>query len=252
LALSPEETRRYARHIVLKGLGGAGQAALKTAHVAVIGAGGLGAPVIAYLAAAGVGRLTIVDPDSVTLSNLQRQVIHRSDDEGIGKARSAARFVADLNPHVVVEAVAEAITPDNAPRLLAGATVVVEGTDSFAAREIVAAACEALCVPLVSGAITMFDGQVTVLAPHLSDSEGRRAPRFADLFAVAPEAGEVPACEEVGVLGVLTGTIGTMMANEAIKLITGYAGPLIGKLLIYSSRSGETRVLRYRRREARV
>src|SRR5690606_31480359 len=126
LALSPEETRRYARHIVLKGLGGAGPAALKTAHVAVLGAGGLGAAVIAYLAAAGVGRLTIVDPDSVTLSNLQRQVIHRSDDEGIGKARSAARFVADLNPHVVVEAVAEAITPDNAPRLLAGATVVVE------------------------------------------------------------------------------------------------------------------------------
>lgn len=248
MALSPEETRRYARHIVLKGLGGTGQAALKSAHVAVIGAGGLGAPVIAYLAAAGVGKLSILDPDTVALSNLQRQVIYRTADIGTAKAQSATRFVAGLNPHVAVDAVAEALTRENAARLLAGVTLVVEGTDSFAAREMAAEICESLSIPLVSGAVTMFDGQVTVLAPHLSGSDGSPAPRFADLFAVAPATGELPGCEEVGVLGVLTGTIGTMMANEAVKLVTGYAEPLIGRLLIYSARSGQTRILRYRRR----
>lgn len=250
MALSPEETRRYARHIVLKGFGGTGQAALKSAHVAVIGAGGLGAPVIAYLAAAGVGRLTILDPDMVALSNLQRQIVYRTSDIGTAKAQGAARFVAALNPHVAVDAVAEALTRENAARLLAGVTLVVEGTDSFAAREMAAEICESLSIPLVSGAVTMFDGQVTVLAPYLSDGDGdgSPAPRFADLFAVAPATGELPGCEEVGVLGVLTGTIGTMMANEAIKLVTGYAEPLIGRLLIYSARSGQTRILRYRRR----
>src|SRR5690606_13651313 len=124
--------------------------------------------------------------------------------------------------------------------------LVVEGTDSFAAREMAAEICESLSIPLVSGAVTLFDGQVTVLAPHLSGSDGSPAPRFADLFAVAPATGELPGCEEVGVLGVLTGTIGTMMANEAVKLVTGYAEPLIGRLLIYSARSGQTRILRYR------
>src|SRR5690606_15360031 len=123
---------------------------------------------------------------------------HRTTDIGAGKAQSAARFVADLNPHVAVDAVPEVLTRENAARLLAGVTLVVEGTDSFAARQMVAEVCETLAIPLVSGAVTMFDGQVTVLAPHLSDSDGNPAPCFSDLFAVAPEAGEVPGCEEVG------------------------------------------------------
>jgi len=237
MALSPEETRRYARHLVLKGIGGEGQQRLKAAKVLVIGAGGLGAPVIAYLAAAGIGTIGVVDDDTVSLSNLQRQFIHRGADGGIAKTDSAARFVADLNPHVELSPRQVRIVADNAAELLAGHDLVLDGTDDFATRRIIADAAEAGRQPLVSGAVSMWDGQVTVFAPG--------GPRFADLYPVAPSPEDVPSCEAVGVLGPVTGVIGTLMAMEAIKLLTGAGTPLVGRLLLYDGRAARFTELEY-------
>lgn len=226
--LSPDETRRYARHLVLKGMGGPGQQALKRARVLVVGAGGLGSPVIAYLAGAGIGTLGIADHDTVSLSNLHRQVIHT--EIGAGKAESAGRFAGNLNPHVSIVVHAERLEADNAEAVLAGYDLVLDGTDNLATRRIVAATCEALGLPLVSGAVSMFDGQVTVFAPG--------GPRFADLYPAEADDGDLPSCEATGILGPLTGVIGTLMAMEAIKLITGIGEPLIGRVLTYDGKGG--------------
>lgn len=246
MSLSPEETRRYARHIVLKDMGGPGQQRLKSARVLVVGAGGLGSPVIAYLAGAGVGRLTILDPDTVDVSNLQRQVIYAAADAGRPKAERARVYAEALNPHAAVAAVIEKIDDGNAGALVAGHDIVVEGTDSFAAKRAVAQACAAAGIPLITGALGQFDGTLTVLAPFLADAGGRPYPGFEALYPVAPRPEDSPPCEEVGVLNVLPGIVGAMMANEAIKWIAGIGEPLLGKLLLYSARSGETRVMRYR------
>lgn len=226
---SPEETRRYARHLVLKGIGGEGQQRLKAARVLVVGAGGLGSPVIAYLAAAGVGTIGVVDDDVVSLSNLQRQVIHTSAAQGETKVESARRFVAGLNPFVSIEPYASRVDAANVSALVGACDVVLDGTDNFTTRKLVADACAAAEVPLVSGAVSMFDGQVTVFAPG--------GPSFADLYPQSPDEVDLPACEVVGVLGALTGVIGTLMAMEAIKVITGLGEPLIGRLLLYDGRS---------------
>lgn len=226
--LSPDETRRYARHLVLKGMGGAGQQALKQARVLVVGAGGLGSPAIAYLAGAGVGTLGIVDHDTVSLSNLHRQVIH--SEPGIGKAESAGRFAHALNPHVDVVIHAEKLTSANAAAVLSGYDLVLDGTDNLATRRVVAATCETLALPLVSGAVSMFDGQVTIFAPG--------GPRFADLYPDEADDADLPSCEATGILGPLTGIIGTLMAMEAIKLITGIGEPLVGRVLTYDGKGG--------------
>lgn len=239
-------SERYARHIVLKGIGGIGQQKIGAARVLVIGAGGLGSPVIAYLAAAGIGTLGIADPDQVSVSNLQRQIIHRTDDSGTSKTASAERFANDLNPAVNVVRHDLAITPDNVREVIEGYDLVVEGTDSFETKRVVAEACAVAEIPLVLGALGPFDGSLTVLAPYQNES-----PRFSDLYPNTPSTEESPPCELAGVLNVLPGIIGTMMANEALKLIAGYGEPLIGKLLVYAARSGETSVMRYRRRESR-
>jgi molybdopterin/thiamine biosynthesis adenylyltransferase len=228
-ALTPDETRRYARHLVLKDIGGAGQQALKAARVAVIGAGGLGSPVIAYLAAAGVGTIGVVDHDHVSLSNLQRQIVHRTEDVGAGKAANAGRFVAAMNPFVTVVPHAVRLDAGNARGLLEGYEIVVDGTDNFDTRRFVAEAAEAAGLPLVSGAVSMWDGQVTVFMPG-----GRR---FVDLYPVTPDAADVPSCEAVGVLGAVTGVIGTLMAMEALKLITGAGNVLAGRLMLYDGRA---------------
>ena len=227
--LSPEEIRRYARHLVLKGIGGEGQQRLKNSRVLVVGAGGLGSPVIAYLAAAGVGTLGIIDDDQVGLSNLQRQVVHRTADAGRPKVASAADFVAALNPHVIVETIPRRITADNATLLVGAYDLVIDGSDSFATRQAVAAAAEEAQRPLVSGAVSMFDGQVTVFAPG--------GPRFTDLYPATPDEADLPACEIVGVLGTVTGVVGSLMAMEAVKLITGAGEPLVGRLLLYDGRA---------------
>lgn len=237
MAFSPDETRRYARHLVLKGFGGPGQQALKAARVLVVGAGGLGSPAIAYLAAAGVGTLGIADDDRVALSNLQRQVIHRSDAVGAGKAESAAGFAAALNPHVDLRVHDLRIDTGNAKTLVAGYDLVLDGTDNFATRKAVADACQAAAIPLVSGAVSMFDGQVTIFAPHLARADGTPGPRFADLYPDGIDDADLPSCEATGILGPLTGVIGALMAMEAVKLIAGLGEPLIGRLLVYDGKT---------------
>jgi molybdopterin/thiamine biosynthesis adenylyltransferase len=235
--LSTEETRRYARHLVLKDIGGAGQQKLKAARVLVIGAGGLGSPVIAYLVAAGVGTLGVVDDDMVGLSNLQRQIIHRTQDEGVGKARNATTFATALNPNVSVVPHAMRLDAGNADALLAGYDLVLDGSDNFDTRRATAEAAERAGRPLVSGAVSMWDGQVTVFLPG--------GGRFADLYPLTPDAADLPSCETVGVLGPVTGVIGTLMAMEAIKLITGSGQPLVGRLLLYDGRAARFTELEY-------
>jgi len=237
--LSAEETRRYARHLVLRGIGGEGQQKLKAARVLVIGAGGLGSPVIAYLAAAGVGVLGVVDHDDVSLSNLQRQIVHTTAATGMPKVQSARSFAASLNPHVEVVPHYERLTAENAGPLIAGYDLVIDGTDNFATRLAVALAAETAGKPLVSGAVSMFDGQVTVFLPG--------GPGFSDLYPVEPDEADLPACEVVGVLGVVTGVIGTLMAMEAIKLITGLGEPLAGRLLLYDGRAARFTELAFAR-----
>lgn len=236
MAFSPEETRRYARHLVLKGIGGEGQQRLKAAKVLVIGAGGLGAPVIAYLAAAGVGTIGVVDDDHVSLSNLQRQIIHTSAATGTPKVTSAAAFVARLNPFVTIVPHQLRLSADNAG-LVGDYDLVLDGTDNFTTRKVAADACAAAGRPLVSGAVSMFDGQVTVFSPG--------GPQFTDLYPQDPDEVDLPACEVVGVLGAVTGVIGTLMAMEAIKLITGLGDPLIGRLLLYDGRAARFTELAY-------
>lgn len=242
MTLTTAESARYARHLVLKGLGGSGQQKIKAARVLVVGAGGLGSPAIAYLAAAGVGVLGIADPDSVSLSNLQRQILFSDADEGLLKTQGAQRFVAGLNPHVKTVPHPIALDTANADEIVSGYDIVLEGTDSFAAKQALADACERARIPLVTGALGQFDGSLTVLMPYREQN-----PRFGDLFPVAPAPEDSPPCELAGVLNVLPGILGTMMANEALKLIAGYGEPLTGKLLVYSARSGETTTLKYAR-----
>jgi molybdopterin/thiamine biosynthesis adenylyltransferase len=236
-ALSPEEIKRYSRHIVLRGVGGDGQQKLKAARVLVVGAGGLGSPAIAYLAAAGVGTLGVVDDDIVGLSNLQRQVIHQVADIGRPKVESAGHFVGALNAHVEFVPHAERITAVYAAGLLAGYQLVLDGTDNFGTRAVTAEAARAAGLPLVSGAVSMFDGQVTVFAAG--------GPQFRDLYPDTPDEADLPACEVVGVLGAVTGVIGTLMAMEAIKLITGVGEPLVGRLLLYDGRAARFDEMRY-------
>lgn len=247
---SSDELERYARHLVIRDVGGAGQQTLKRARVAVIGAGGLGSPVTLYLAAAGVGTLRLIDDDKVSLSNLQRQVLYQTTQAETGalKVEAASEAVAKLNPHVNTEARCLRFCEANADALLDGIDVAVDGSDSFATRQQIAEACERAAVPLVTGAVDLFDGSLTVLTPYTSDKEGNRHPRFADLFASAPPEGLVANCEEVGVIGALTGVIGTLQAMEVIKLLTGLGEPLIGRLLLYDGRRAEFTTIRYRRK----
>lgn len=246
MALSPGQSARYARHIVLKDMGGAGQQKLAAAHVIIVGAGGLGVPALAYLAGAGIGRLRVIDPDTIALSNLSRQVIYRDAEVGRPKAEAAAGFARALNPTITVEPMVEAITPANAGALLAGADLVLEGTDSFAIKRLVATVCERLEIPLVSGALGPFDGSLTSFAPFLTRPDGTAYPGFGALYPLDPDPADSPPCELAGVISTLPGVIGTMMANEAIKWIAGFGEPLVGRLLIYSARTGESRIMRYR------
>ncbi|ESW70419.1 MULTISPECIES: molybdopterin-synthase adenylyltransferase MoeB [unclassified Mesorhizobium] len=246
-ALTDEELERYARHIVLPEIGGAGQQRLKRARVLVIGAGGLGAPVLEYLAAAGVGTLGIVDDDIVSLSNLQRQVIHATHTVGTAKTESAKAAIARINPHVAVELHDFRLTADNAAVLVARYDVVVDGSDNFETRYVVADACAAEKRPLVHAAVGRFDGSVTVLMPFGTGADGRPNPGYRDLFPEAPPEGLVPSCAVAGVVGALTGVIGTLQAMEAIKLITGIGEPLVGRLLLYDALSARFDTIRYKR-----
>lgn len=244
--LSPEELERYARHIVLPEIGGPGQQKLKRARVLVVGAGGLGAPVLHYLAAAGVGTLGIVDDDTVSLSNLQRQVIHDASDVGRLKTESAAAAISRINPHTTVERHDLRLDGGNAGALVVAYDLVVDGSDNFDTRYVVADACAAGKRPLVHAAVGRFDGSLTVLKPYEQDPTGRPNPSYRDLFPEPPPAGLVPSCAEAGVLGALTGVMGTLQAMETIKLITGIGEPLVGRLLLYDGLGARFDIVRYR------
>jgi len=232
--LSREELERYARHIVLREVGGPGQAKLKTARVLVIGAGGLGAPVLMYLAAAGVGTLGVIDDDVVSLSNLQRQIIHATPDVGVPKVQSAASEIAQLNPHVKVEPHAMRLTAANAERLIAEYDIVADGSDNFATRYLLNDTCYRLRKPLVAAAILRFDGQIsTYKAWH-----GAGHPCLRCVFPAAPSEDAVPSCAQAGVLGALAGTLGAFQATEVVKEILGVGRSLSGRLLTYDALDG--------------
>jgi molybdopterin/thiamine biosynthesis adenylyltransferase len=247
--LNPDEIERYKRHILLPEVGGEGQQRLKAARVLVIGAGGLGAPVLLYLAAAGIGTIGIVDDDRVSLSNLQRQVIHDSGTLNELKTQSAGEAIAALNPHVRTMRFEERFGPDFASQHLARFDLLIDGSDNFDTRYAAADAAEAARIPLVTGAVGRFDGTVTVLKPYEADAEGHLNPTYRDLFPIKPPQGLLPNCAETGVIGALTGVIGTLMAMEAIKLVAGIGEPLVGRLLSYDSLGASFNTIRYRRRQ---
>lgn len=227
-ALEPTELIRTARHAVLAGIGEEGQRRLSAARVAIVGAGGIGSPVLLALAAAGVGSLTVIDDDVVELTNLQRQLAHRAADVGVRKTESAARAITALAPGAAVTPLSERLDADNAERLLGGVDIVVDTSDSFGTRRDVAAATEALGIPLVWGAVQEWHAQATVF---WADPPGREPVVLADLFPLGTE-GEPPSCAQVGVLGALCAQVGGLLAGEVVKLVTGAGEPLLGRLAV--------------------
>jgi molybdopterin-synthase adenylyltransferase len=243
--LTSDELERYARHIVLRDIGGPGQAALKRARVLVVGAGGLGAPVLLYLAAAGVGTIGVIDDDVVGLSNLQRQVIHSTAGLGGHKVESAAAAIARLNPHVAVETHPMRLTPENALDLISRYDLVADGSDNFATRYLVSDACYFAKKPLVTAAVGTFDGTLTTIRAHERSGDGGPNPSYRCLFPDPPPAGTVPTCAEAGILGALTGIVGSLMALEVIREIVGFGDGLVGRLLMIDARSLRFETLSY-------
>ncbi len=242
-SFNDSELNRYARHIVLREVGGAGQKALKNAKVLVVGAGGLGAPALQYLAAAGVGTIGVIDDDTVENANLQRQVIHKDASIGMPKVFSAQAEMLAQNPHITVRPYHRRLSDDIAEALIADYDLVLDGTDNSDTRYRVNAACVAAGVPLISGALSQWEGQLSVFDP------ARGAPCYRCVFPEAAAAGLAPSCAEAGVIGPLPGVIGTMMALEAVKLITGAGNVLRGQMMIYDGLYGENRQITITRRK---
>lgn len=231
MTASKSISERYHRQVILKGFGEVGQNKLSLARVLVIGAGGLGCPALLYLAAAGVGHLGIIDHDEVALSNLHRQVLYDTDDIGQPKAEMAARKLARLNNHVSINPLVMRLQPANCLDILSGYDIIIDGSDNFSTRYMVNDACVLLNKPLVYGAVSQYEGQVSIF------NSGEIRTNYRDLFPHPPAAGEVMNCAEAGVLGVLPGIIGTMQASETIKLITGLGEPLINRLYTFNALS---------------
>lgn len=225
-----EQIHRYARHIILPEVGGEGQRKLLASRVLVVGAGGLGSPAALYLAAAGVGTIGLVDFDTVDITNLQRQILHRTADLGRPKTASGAETLRALDPSVEVVEIAQRLDASNAMPIVEDFDLVLDGSDNFPTRYLLNDACYLARRPLVSGAIFRFEGQLTVF-----DASVPRSPCYRCLFRTPPAPGTVPSCEQAGVFGVLAGTIGTLQATEAIKLVTGIGEPLVGELLLYDA-----------------
>jgi adenylyltransferase/sulfurtransferase len=238
--LDRAELERYGRHLLLPELGQEGQRRLKGARLLLVGAGGLGSPAALYLAAAGVGHLTVVDFDVVDVTNLQRQVLHGTAAVGRPKVESARERLRDLNPHVEVEAVAERFSPSNAAALVGAHDLVVDGSDSFVTRYLVNDACVLAGRPNVHASVFRFEGQATVLSAH-------GGPCYRCIYPSPPAAGEVPSCSDAGVLGVLPGLLGVIQATEAVKLVTGIGEPLVGRLLLVDALSMSFRTMRVSR-----
>jgi molybdopterin/thiamine biosynthesis adenylyltransferase len=238
-----DELERYSRHIILPEIGGAGQQRLKQARVLVIGAGGLGSPLLLYLAAAGIGTLGIVDDDTVSLSNLQRQVLHDTESLGRQKTESAAVHIAGLNPHVRVVEHTMRLTPENADTLIGAYDVVADGSDNFDTRFLVNDTCYRLKKTLVTAAMLRFDGQLSTFKAHLGASH----PCYRCVFPEPPPPGSVPACSEAGVLGALGGVMGSLQALEVVKELLDLGESLSGRLLLYDALRGDVRTVRLRR-----
>jgi molybdopterin/thiamine biosynthesis adenylyltransferase/rhodanese-related sulfurtransferase len=247
--LTNEEIKRYGRHLVLEEFGMNGQRRLKQARVLVVGAGGLGSPSLLYLAAAGVGTLGIADFDTVDLSNLQRQVLFTMEDIGRNKAVAAAERLKRLNPTITLHTHTTRLTSANAQQLLAAYDVVLDGTDNFPTRYLLNDACVLLDKPLVYGSILRFEGQVAVFNWQYAD--GHYSANYRDLFPVPPDPASVPNCEQAGVLGVLPGMIGSMQANEVIKIITGVGEPLADRLLLLDSTTMRQQLIRIKPQDSR-
>ncbi len=241
--LTVEEKRRYARHLVLPDIGEIGQRRLKAARVLVVGLGGLGSPIGQYLAAAGVGTLGLVDPDTVGLSNLQRQVLHSTAGVGSPKCDSALRRLRDLNPLIRIHAIQERFSEDNALRLASGYDLLIDGSDNLETRYLMSSTCLDLGIPFVYGAVFQMEGHVSVLCAE-------KGPCYRCLFPTPPAADLLPSAEEAGILGVVPGTIGTLQATEAIKWIVGFGTPLVGKLLIYDAREASFEVVHLLKNDA--
>lgn len=237
---SPAQLARYTRHLSLPGVGVEGQERIANAKVLIVGAGGLGSPIASYLIAAGVGELSVVDPDTVELSNLQRQTVHRETDQGQLKVESVRRLAEELNSEVSVRLYAQRLDTSNALELFAEHDVVIDGSDNFATRYLSNDAAELTQTPLVWGTIFQFSGQVSVFDPRVG-------PMLRDIFPDLPEADSVPSCAEGGVFGALCGVVGSLMATEALKLITGVGEPLSGKLWLYDALEASVRILTFAR-----
>ena len=242
MTFSTAELTRYARHFVLPDFGMEGQQRLKNGSVLVVGAGGLGSPVLLYLAAAGVGRIGIIDADKVDDSNLQRQVLYTTKDIGIFKVKAAKKRLLALNPHIQIETYPFALTSANALKIIALYDVVADGTDNFATRYLVNDACVLCEKPNVYASIFRFEGQVSVF--NFTQNDGTRGVNYRDLFPAPPPPNLVPNCAEGGVLGVLPGIIGSMQANEVLKIVSSVGEPLAGRLFVFDAASFTTKVLK--------
>jgi molybdopterin/thiamine biosynthesis adenylyltransferase len=243
---SAQEIERYARHIILRDIGGPGQQKLKNARVLVIGAGGLGSPLIQYLAAAGIGEIGIIDDDIVSLSNLQRQILHGTKDIGRAKVFSAQAAVERLNPHVKVTPLQARLSQDNAVELIGSYDLVADGSDNFTTRYLVSDTCFFAKRPLITAAVGAYDGSLTTLRPFETGPDGTPNPTYRCLFPTPPPDGSVPTCSEIGVLGALTGILGTMMALEVIRELVGFGQGLVGRLLLVDSMNMRFETLTYR------
>ncbi len=241
--LSDQQIERYARHLLLRDVGGQGQAKLLRSRVLVIGAGGLGAPVLMYLAAAGIGTLGIIDDDTVNLSNLQRQIIHATGDIDRPKTESAKQTLQALNPDVNIETHTVRFSASNALELVSRFDLVADGSDSFETRALINDACYLAKVPLISAAVGQFDGQLATFKAFAAGADGKQLPCYRCLFPEAPAPGTVPACAEAGILGALTGVMGSLQALEVIKELLGIGTSLAGKLLIYDGLDTATRLV---------
>jgi len=237
MTLTREEIDRYKRHLVLHELGGQGQQKLKDSHVLVIGAGGLGSPLLIYLAAAGVGTLGVIDDDHVSLDNLQRQIIHDTDHVGALKTESAQETIARLNPHVTVRLHSERLTAHNALEVISQYDIVADGSDNFATRYLVNDACYLARRPLVYAAVGPFEGYLTTFRAFDKAADGKPYPNYRCIFPEAPPPGTVPNCSEVGILGAVAGVLGTLQAVEVLKEIAGIGDSLAGRLMIYDARA---------------
>ena len=236
--LSPEQRDRYARHLALPGVGSEGQGKLLKSSVLVIGAGGLGSPALMYLAAAGVGRIGIVDNDKVSSSNLQRQIIHSTSSIGSAKVKSASNWISELNPDIEIEEIEERLTSDNSIRIISKYDVVIDGTDNFESRYLIGDSCEIVGKPWIFGSIHRFEGQV-------SSFNFKGGPNYRDLFPSPPPPELAPNCSEAGVLGILPGIVGTIQATEAIKIILGVGNCLSGELLVIDALTMDFRKLEF-------